>query len=59
MIDLRQWMGGYLPMSCKPDPTFHQTKNFSEVFDDTHEEYEVPPDSMESTMEHQPQHVSN
>ncbi len=50
MIDLRQWMGGYLPMSCKPDPTFHQTKDFSEVFDDTHEEYEVPPGPMESIV---------
>src|SRR5260364_90958 len=45
MTDLRQWMGGYLPMSCQPDPTFHQTREFKDIFDDTHKEYEIPASS--------------
>jgi 5,5'-dehydrodivanillate O-demethylase len=42
IIDLRQWMGGYLPMSCRPDPGFVQTREFDQIFDDTHQEYEIP-----------------
>jgi 5,5'-dehydrodivanillate O-demethylase len=42
MTDLRQWMGGYLPMSCAPDPTFRQSRGFSDIFDDSHVEYEIP-----------------
>lgn len=42
VADLRQWMGGYLPMSCEPDPTFRQSRTFSEIFDDSHVEYEIP-----------------
>ncbi|ASL48645.1 Phenoxybenzoate dioxygenase subunit alpha [Burkholderia sp. AD24] len=42
MTDLRQWMGGYLPMSCQPDPSFRQSREFSDIFDDSHLEYEIP-----------------
>lgn len=42
VTDLREWMGGYLPMSCAPDPTFRQRREFTEIFDDTHIEYEIP-----------------
>lgn len=34
--------GGYLPMSCEPDPTFRQNREFSDIFDDSHLEYEIP-----------------
>ncbi len=42
MIDLRHWMGGYLPMSCAPDPTFVQCKEFNEIFNELHKECEIP-----------------
>lgn len=42
VTDLRQWMGGYLPMSCEPDPTFRQSLEFSDIFDESHLEYEIP-----------------
>lgn len=42
MTDLRRWMGGYLPMSCAPDPTFRQTAQWDDVFDQGHIEYEIP-----------------
>ena len=42
ITDLRQWMGGYLPMSCAPDPTFRQTRAFADIFGDTHKAYEIP-----------------
>ncbi len=42
IIDLRQWMGGYLPMSCAPDPTFKQSKKFQEIFNEQHKEYSIP-----------------
>lgn len=45
ITDLRAWMGGYLPMSCAPDPTFRQTRHFTEIFDDSHLEYEIPASS--------------
>jgi len=45
ITDLRQWMGGYLPMSCVPDPTFRQSRDFTEIFDDSHLEYEIPANS--------------
>lgn len=45
VTDLRQWMGGYLPMSCQPDPSFVQKKAFEDIFDHTHEEYEIPASS--------------
>ena len=43
--DLRQWMGGYLPMSCQPDPSFRQTREFADIFDESHLEYEIPSNS--------------
>jgi hypothetical protein len=45
VTDLREWMGGYLPMSCAPDPTFRQRREFGDIFDDSHVEYEIPADS--------------
>lgn len=34
--------GDYLPMSCEPDPTFRQSREFFDIFDDSHLEYEIP-----------------
>uniref|UniRef100_E1TJK5 Rieske (2Fe-2S) iron-sulfur domain protein n=1 Tax=Burkholderia sp. (strain CCGE1003) TaxID=640512 RepID=E1TJK5_BURSG len=45
ITDLREWMGGYLPMSCAPDPTFRQSRDFTEIFNDSHIEYEIPANS--------------
>jgi 5,5'-dehydrodivanillate O-demethylase len=45
ITDLRQWMGGYLPMSCLSDPTFQQSLHFSDIFDESHQEYEIPSNS--------------
>jgi len=45
VTDLRQWMGGYLPMSCAPDPTYIQTRKPEEIFDKHHVEYEIPASS--------------
>lgn len=45
MVDLRHWMGGYLPMSCAPDPTFQQTAEWNDIFNDAHIEYEIPESS--------------
>jgi 5,5'-dehydrodivanillate O-demethylase len=45
ITDLRQWMGGYLPTSCVPDPTFRQSRDFTDIFDDSHVEYEIPANS--------------
>lgn len=45
VTDLRRWMGGYLPMSCAPDPTFRQTADWDDIFDHTHERYEIPASS--------------
>jgi len=45
VTDLRRWMGGYLPMSCAPDPTFRQISEWDDVFDQRHQEYEVPESS--------------
>lgn len=42
ITDLRRWMGGYMPMSCQPDPSFRQTSAWDDVFDHTHQEYEIP-----------------
>lgn len=48
IIDLREWMGGYIPMSCIPDPSFKQTKDESEIFDDRHAQYELPSRSKDT-----------
>ncbi|MDF3079990.1 aromatic ring-hydroxylating dioxygenase subunit alpha [Burkholderia sola] len=45
VTDLRAWMGGYLPMSCAPDPTFRQQREFGDIFDESHVEYEIPANS--------------
>jgi 5,5'-dehydrodivanillate O-demethylase len=45
VTDLRRWMGGYLPMSCQPDPSFRQTAEWDDIFDDRHQEYVIPPTS--------------
>lgn len=42
LVDLREWMGGYLPMSCSLDPSFTSTKQFHEIFDEQHQECEIP-----------------
>lgn len=42
MIDLRQWMGGYLPMSCLPDPTPVIRKPREQVFDNRHRVVRLP-----------------
>lgn len=52
ITDLRDWMGGYLPMSCAPDPTFIQRKDFEEIFVESHIEYQIPDSS--SVMKKQP-----
>lgn len=42
IIDLREWFGGYLPMSCAPDNTFRPERVATSIFDDNHETVEVP-----------------
>lgn len=44
-IDLREWMGGYLPMSCLDDPTALQRKLAEDIFDERHEVVNVPPNT--------------
>lgn len=48
VTDLRSWMGGYIPMSCLPDPTFRQTRSEEETFDERHSEYWLPVASQET-----------
>ena len=43
MIDLREWMGGDLPMSCAADPTPRPQRPPEAIFDERHEVVEVPP----------------
>ncbi len=48
IIDLRDWMGGYIPMSCAEDPEFVQKKTKEETFDERHSEYELPESSKKA-----------
>jgi 5,5'-dehydrodivanillate O-demethylase len=42
VIDLRAWMGGYLPMSAPPDPTAVERLAPERIFDARHRSYQVP-----------------
>lgn len=42
VIDLRQWMGGYLPMSCKPDSVEFKSFPYEEIFDERYVVVDVP-----------------
>lgn len=41
-IDLREWMGGYLPMSAPDDPTAIHRRSREEIFDQRHEVVAIP-----------------
>jgi 5,5'-dehydrodivanillate O-demethylase oxygenase subunit len=41
IIDLREYMGGYLPMSAPPDPTVTRRRAREEIFDHRHRQFEV------------------
>lgn len=42
IIDLREWMGGYLPMSAPPDTTTCKRRNEGEIFDHRNRRFIVP-----------------
>lgn len=41
-IDLRQWMGGFIPMSCLPDPTFNDDISLKDFIDERYVEFHLP-----------------
>lgn len=41
IIDLREYMGGYLPMSAPPDPTVTRRRVVEEIFDYRHRQFNV------------------
>jgi 5,5'-dehydrodivanillate O-demethylase len=41
-IDLRRWMGGFIPMSCLPDPTFNETVSLKDFKDERYVEFQLP-----------------
>jgi 5,5'-dehydrodivanillate O-demethylase len=45
VIDLREWMGGYLPMSCAPDLTPRRQRPEHDVFDGRHRIVRLPTQS--------------
>jgi 5,5'-dehydrodivanillate O-demethylase len=42
VIDLRAWMGGYLPMSAPPDPSPTARYAYEEIFDEHHRSHRLP-----------------